>query len=448
MKIPTSPKLWMGALLLLGLQCVLTLGWAYGLTQDAVQGPAGSAEVLLMGVVLSSALALLLALFLAYAALCEKRLQPAAVPQQNALATRALLASQRVSNAQLVQANALLRATAANRTLHFAQALQDKNVELHLARVEADKAKQAKADFLSSMSHELRSPLNAILGFAQLLESAVPGPTAVQKASLDQVLRAGWYLLDLINDVLDLSLIESGKLSLSIEPMLLSELLEDCHTLMQPLADKRHITLYFPPPSGARCVRGDRTRVKQVLINLLSNAIQYNREGGAVHVSCTDMANACLRIAVQDTGEGLPPEKMAQLFQPFHRLGEEADAGEGTGIGLVVSKRLLELMGGEIGMRSQVGVGSVFWIELAVSDAVPQPLAATAELPAPVGTLKERLSMRTQLDREDTRANRNLVEQLVAHRTRNRVAAAGDGQRADAPTSPQLPAPLEIDSHG
>jgi PAS domain S-box-containing protein len=222
------------------------------------------------------------------------------------------------------------------------QVLQDKNVELQLARVEADKANQAKSDFLSSMSHELRSPLNAILGFAQLMETGLPLLTLPQRTSINHILRAGWYLLDLINEVLDLSLIESGRLSLSIEPISLPDILEDCYTLIQPLADKRGIRLHFPAIFGAPFVAGDRTRVKQVLINLLSNAIKYNREGGDVEVSCHEKADEILRICVQDSGEGLSPEKIAQLFQPFNRLGQEDNAGEGTGIGLVVSKRLMQ----------------------------------------------------------------------------------------------------------
>ena len=309
------------------------------------------------------------------------------------------------------------------------QVLQDKNRELQLARVEADKANQAKSDFLSSMSHELRSPLNAILGFAQLMESGVPEPSAAQKASIDQILRAGWYLLELINEVLDLSLIESGKLSLSIEPMSLSEVLDDCHTLIEPLASKRQITLHFPPPHGLLHVTGDRMRVKQVLINLLSNAIKYNREGGTVHVSCLEVAGARLRIGVQDSGEGLSPDKIAQLFQPFNRLGQEASAGEGTGIGLVVSKRLVELMGGDIGMHSQVGVGSTFWIELALGDATQQALAIADALPDASNAAASNGQVRTLLYVEDNRANRELVEQLIARRPGMRLLSAADGMR-------------------
>ncbi|HEY8907265.1 MAG TPA: PAS domain S-box protein [Rhodoferax sp.] len=222
------------------------------------------------------------------------------------------------------------------------QELRDKNSELEAARAAADKANQAKSDFLSGMSHELRSPLNAILGFAQLMESGTPPPTEWQKASIGQILRAGWYLLELINEVLDLALIESGRSSLSHEPVSLPEVLLDCKTLMAPQALKKEVDLHFAPVAASCFVNADSTRLKQVMINLLSNAIKYNRQGGQVHVTCRERASGWLRISVQDTGNGLSPHKVAQLFQPFNRLGKEDSDEEGTGIGLVVSRRLVE----------------------------------------------------------------------------------------------------------
>ena len=305
--------------------------------------------------------------------------------------------------------------------------------------MEADKANRAKSEFLSSMSHELRSPLNAILGFAQLMETGLPLLTSPQRGSVNHILRAGWYLLDLINEVLDLSLIESGKLSLSVEPISLPEILEDCHTLIQPLADKRGITLHFPAKAEVLFVTGDRTRVKQVLINLLSNAIKYNREGGTVQVTCQEMDDGVLRIGVQDSGNGLPPEKIAQLFQPFNRLGQEDSASEGTGIGLVVSQRLMHLMGGDIGMSSNVGVGSLFWVELQRSTP---PLwiyklalhhAAPAAVEAPCG------QQRTLLYVEDNQANMDLAEQLIARRPDMRLLGAGDGMRGVLMARQHLP---------
>ena len=181
------------------------------------------------------------------------------------------------------------------------------------AKLAAEKANLAKSDFLSNMSHELRSPLNAILGFAQLMEAGTPPPTAAQGQSIDQILQAGWYLLELINEILDLALIESGKLSLSPEPISLAEVLSDCRGMIEPLALKSGIGLTFPRFDGTPFVKADRTRVKQVVINLLSNAIKYNRAGGTVEVICAMNATERTRISVTDTGEGLPPEKLAQL---------------------------------------------------------------------------------------------------------------------------------------
>ncbi len=245
------------------------------------------------------------------------------------------------------------------------QVLQEKNVELEMAKIVAEKANLAKSDFLSSMSHELRSPLNAILGFAQLMDSDAPPPSVSQKESIGQILHAGWYLLDLINEILDLAMIESGKLSMSLEPVSLVEVMLECQSMIEPLAQRRGIHMTFPVFDGPFSVRADRTRIKQVLINLLSNAIKYNEVGGSVVVECsTTTTDGHVRVTVTDTGAGLPPEKLAQLFQPFNRLGQEANTEEGTGIGLVVSKRLVELMDGAIGVESTVGTGSVFWIEL------------------------------------------------------------------------------------
>ena len=208
-------------------------------------------------------------------------------------------------------------------------------------------------------------------------------PTTAQRQSIDQILQAGWYLLELINEILDLALIESGKLSLSREPVSLPELLSECRGMIEPSALKSGIGVTFPTFGDTPFIKADRTRVKQVLINLLSNAIKYNRDGGTVEVICTIDATQRTRISVHDTGNGLPIEKLAQLFQPFNRLGQESGSTEGTGIGLVVSKRLVELMGGEIGVESTVGVGSVFWIELQSTHA-PRLLTAVTEFKAAI----------------------------------------------------------------
>jgi len=308
-------------------------------------------------------------------------------------------------------------------------ALQEKNTELERAMFVAEKASLAKSEFLSSMSHELRTPLNAILGFAQLMESGSPPPTPSQKRSIDQVLHAGWYLLELINEILDLALIESGKLSLSMEPVSLVAVMHECQTMIEPQAQKRGISVVFPQIKVPYFVKADRTRVKQILINLLSNAIKYNKVDGTITVDCIASSPGRLRIYVEDTGEGLTPDELTQLFQPFNRLGQETSAEEGTGIGLVVSKRLIELMGGVIGVESTVGKGSVFWIELNLTTE-EQPAVGTAGLTAVAqADIHADGRLRTLLYVEDNPANLMLVEDLIARRPDIRFLSAVDGRR-------------------
>jgi PAS domain S-box-containing protein len=307
------------------------------------------------------------------------------------------------------------------------QVLQEKNVELESAKSTAEKANEAKSDFLSSMSHELRTPLNAILGFAQLMESDTPAPTVSQKESIEQILGAGWYLLDLINEILDLALIESGKLSMSGEPLSFAEVMLECQTMIEPQAQKRGITLKFSKFDNPCFVRGDRTRMKQIMVNLLSNAIKYNRDRGTVEVTWTTIGPERIRVSIRDTGGGLSPEQVAQLFQPFNRLGQEAGGTEGTGIGLVVTKRLIELMGGEIGVESTVGTGSVFWIEMDLTDA-PDFKDAEAEADGPARIQPDNSAPHhTMLYVEDNPANLKLVEQLIARRPDMRLLTAING---------------------
>ena len=307
------------------------------------------------------------------------------------------------------------------------QVLQEKNVELESAKSVAEKANLAKSDFLSSMSHELRSPLNAILGFAQLMESADPPPTASQAESIAQILQAGWHLLKLINEILDLAAIESGKVSLSPESVSLSEVMSECQAMMEPQAQQRGISMTFPRFDVCLFVMADRTRLKQIVINLLSNAIKYNKEGGTIIVDCTVSAPERIRISVADTGAGLPPEKLAQLFQPFNRLGQEAGGMAGTGIGLVVTKRLVELMAGVLGVESTVGVGSVFWCEL-ISAAAPQLEIQNGEVEASVRPqLPDGAPQRTLLYVEDNPANMKLVEQLIERCPDIRLLTAVNG---------------------
>lgn len=317
--------------------------------------------------------------------------------------------------------------------------------ELNSAKAAAEKANLAKSDFLSNMSHELRSPLNAILGFAQLMESDPVPQTAAQKESTGQILQAGWYLLDLINEILDLALIESGKLLLSQESMSLDEVLIDCQSMIEPQAQKHGIAMNFYNLQESCFVHADRTRVKQVLINLLSNAIKYNHAGGTVMVDCAVKSKERIRISVTDTGPGLAPEKLAQLFQPFNRLGQENSGEEGTGIGLVMTKRLVELMGGVIGVQSTVGKGSVFWVEL-VRAAEPLLTESTgvAQESAP-SLAAHNAEIRTLLYVEDNPANLKLVEQLVARRPGMRLLAAGEATLGIKIAREQLPKVILMD---
>lgn len=208
------------------------------------------------------------------------------------------------------------------------QVLREKNIELESARAVADKANLAKSDFLSSMSHELRSPLNAILGFAQLMESGSPPATPSQKKSIAYILQAGWHLLTLINEILDLATVESGKVPMSLEPVALDKVMLECQSMVENQAEQRGIKLAFPQFDIPLYVCADRIRLKQVLINLLSNAIKYNTKQGKVEVACIEHTPGRIRISIEDSGAGLHPEEIAQLFQPFNRLGQDAGSEE------------------------------------------------------------------------------------------------------------------------
>jgi len=305
--------------------------------------------------------------------------------------------------------------------------LQQTNLELQSARLTAEKANLAKSDFLSSMSHELRSPLNAILGFAQLLESASPPPTAGQAKSIARILQAGWYLLKLINEVLDLAVIESGKLSMSKESVSLAELMSECHAMMEPQAQQAGIRMTFPQFDLPVFVSADRTRLKQIIINLVSNAIKYNKVQGTVVVDCAASVPGRIRISVTDTGTGLPPEKLAQLFQPFNRLGQEVGSVAGTGIGLVVCKRLAELMQGVIGVESTIGVGSVFWCELNPAAAPQLELKNDESTTGVKQPASASAPKRTLLYVEDNPANMELVQDIIARFPDMGLATAVNG---------------------
>ena len=329
------------------------------------------------------------------------------------------------SNREIARLNEGLEARVQERTAQLELA----NSELGLAIDEARNANQAKSAFLSSMSHELRTPLNAILGFAQILASKDMPTTPEQKLEFSgHILKSGRHLLTLINEILDLAKVEAGAVSLSMEPVLLAEVLAECEGMIAPLAAARGVRVLFPEAPAARLL-ADRTRLKQVLLNLLSNAVKYNRDGGAIVVDCAQPAPQRLRLSVQDTGMGLSPEQVAGLFQPFNRLGQEAGTQEGTGIGLVVTRRLVELMGGEIGVTSSPGVGSVFWIELAVAGTDgASPAAPPAARSVPVradGTGPG--EPHTVLYIEDNPANLKLVQEIVRFRSDLRLVSAPDG---------------------
>ena len=306
--------------------------------------------------------------------------------------------------------------------------LKGKNAELENARVVADKANLAKSQFLSGMSHELRSPLNAILGFAQLLDNDNPPASPSQKASIKQILHAGWYLLELINEILDLAVVESGKLSLSVEPVSLAEVMAECQAMVRQEGEKHALSLAFPRFDSPRFVQADRVRLKQVLINLLSNAIKYNQTGGSVMVDWVTISPLRTRVTVRDTGPGLPPAHLGQLFQLFNRLGQENSHEQGTGIGLVMSKLLVEMMGGVIGVESTVGVGSTFWFELNAAEAPQLTPEASGPAAAAQGQPEGATPVRTILYVEDNMANLQLVEQLIGRRPDLRLLSAGTGK--------------------
>jgi PAS domain S-box-containing protein len=309
----------------------------------------------------------------------------------------------------------------------FEQTLKENNDELGAAKVAAEEANLAKSEFLSSMSHELRSPLNAILGFAQLMESDAPPATERQKANIGQILQAGWHLLKLINEILDLAKIESGQVPLSPEPVALSDVLLECRGMIEPQAAQRGVNLAFPSFATPMFVRADRTRLIQVLVNLLSNAVKYNVTGGSVVVEYAERTPGRTCVSVRDTGPGMDEEQISQLYQSFNRLGQEAGSVEGTGIGLVVAKQLVELMGGTIGVESTVGEGSVFWFELA-SVAEPKLLADKDDSDVSSAKRTHRgMREHTLLYVEDNPANMKLVEQILRRDPSIRLLTATDG---------------------
>jgi signal transduction histidine kinase/ActR/RegA family two-component response regulator len=300
--------------------------------------------------------------------------------------------------------------------------------ELVLARDEAERASRAKSQFLSSMSHELRTPLNAILGLAQILRLRGDAATGAQREQhLANIETAGWHLLELINEVLDLSRIEAGKINVRREPVPLHRLCGECVQLIEPLTHAAGIAVIDRSAEGASLAAlCDRTRLNQVLMNLLSNAVKYNRRGGSITLTLQAIDEAWVELAIEDTGPGFTREQLSRLFEPFNRLGAETSAIEGTGIGLVVTKRLTELMGGRLDLTTTEGVGSRFTVRL---QRAPDTGAASPALRAPVRDASNapRTRLRKILYVEDNAANVSVVRSALELRDGVQLLEAPDG---------------------
>lgn len=293
---------------------------------------------------------------------------------------------------------------------------------LRAARDEAETANRTKSDFLSRMSHELRTPLNGIMGFSQILQ--LDATAASHRAIADDLFEAGHRLLGLINEVLDISRVESGGMPLSVEPVSLTEVIRESLNLIAPMAAKRAVRTRIDIPADAMpFVLADRQRLGQVLLNLLSNAVKYNRDGGSLAVSVRHTGSDGYRVLVTDTGFGIPAGKVGRLFTPFDRLDAEATGVEGTGLGLALSKGLIEAMGGTIRAESEPGRGSTFWFELPACD-IPTQLV---DEPTPAEPQRLPTGSHTVLYIEDNIANFRLIELALAHRPGVRLMAAMQG---------------------
>jgi signal transduction histidine kinase/ActR/RegA family two-component response regulator len=343
----------------------------------------------------------------------------------------------------LQQANSKL-ITATLEATELSEKLEITTAQLEIAKCIAENANSAKSDFLSSMSHELRTPLNAILGFAQLLESGSPEPTDAQTKKLNQITKAGWYLLDLINQILELAAIESGKLSVINENVSLSDIISECQIMIDPQAQNHNISLYILPFDSTLMVNADKTRIKQVLFNLLSNAIKYNRDNGTVEILCSTVTLGKVRISIKDSGFGLSQDKLDQLFQPFNRLGQEKGLNQGTGIGLMICKELVELMGGTIGVTSLVGVGTEFWVEFSRNFPI-QTIAEKSVPPLLKSAEHTRKAKQVLLYVEDNSANLTLVEQIILDYPNITMLTASNGDMGIALARAKVPDVILLD---
>jgi len=297
------------------------------------------------------------------------------------------------------------------------------------AKEEAEKANLAKSEFLSSMSHELRTPMNAILGFAQLLQHNPKEPLSeTQNSSVDLILRGGNHLLELIEQVLELSKIEAGHLSLNVDLTLARDVIDESLLLIQVRAERDGIKIIDQTGRGDLPVLWtDSTRLIQVLLNVLSNAVKYNRKNGTVTLTCQKRPDRLLRISVTDTGLGIPTEKQGDLFKPFERLGLEAGTIEGTGIGLIITKQIIELLGGSIGFKSKVGKGSTFWIDVPMSEKQDAGMAIEKMATSPgkkIEELDETNSQYTILYVEDNPDNMKLMEMIIGRIGNTRLLTA------------------------
>jgi PAS domain S-box-containing protein len=309
----------------------------------------------------------------------------------------------------------------------LARGIVDRQQEDMLRTVaEADRANRAKTEFLSRMSHELRTPLNAVLGFAQVLEVSSP-LTPLQERGIHHILKGGTHLLHLINEVLDIVRVESDRLALSLESVRVAAVVEESIDLIAPLAARAGVQLDADMPAAATwMVKADKQRLKQALINLLNNAVKYNHPGGHVALTCAPQPEGHVRISVIDTGSGIAPELQARLFTPFDRLGAEHTTIEGTGLGLALTKRLVEAMGGSLGLRSTLDGGSTFWIDLAAAED------ALCESDGPrsveVAELLPGVAVRTILYIEDNASNVELLRAIFSQQPDIAVQTAGDGR--------------------